>query len=43
VVACLQLDPRFTGSNAAEVDGSCRAIKIRNTTSVEREVKPSVP
>jgi hypothetical protein len=43
VVACLPLDPRFTGSNPAEKDGFLRMIKIRSTTSFGGEVKQSVP
>jgi hypothetical protein len=39
----LPLDPRFTGSNLAKVDGFVRAIKIHNMTSFGGEVKPSVP
>jgi hypothetical protein len=43
VVACLPLDPRFTGSNLAEDDGFLRVIKIHSTTSFGGEVKLSVP
>jgi hypothetical protein len=43
VVMCSPLDPRFMGSNLAEVDGFLRVIKIHSTTSLRREVKPGVP
>jgi hypothetical protein len=39
----MPLDPRFAGSNPAEVDGVLRAIKIHRTTSFRGEVKLSVP
>jgi hypothetical protein len=34
------LDPRFAGSNLAEVDGFLRAIKIHSMLSFRGEVKP---
>jgi hypothetical protein len=43
VVACLPLDPRFTGSNPAEDNGFLRVIKICSMTSFGGEVKSSVP
>jgi hypothetical protein len=42
VVACLPLDPKFAGSNAAEDDGFLRAIKIRSAASFRGELKPSL-
>jgi hypothetical protein len=41
-LSCLPLDPGFAGSNPAESNGLLRAIKIRSTTLMEVEVKPSV-
>jgi hypothetical protein len=43
VVACLPLDPRFTGSNPGEEMGFLRVIKISSMTSFEGEVRPLVP
>jgi hypothetical protein len=40
---CLQLDPRFAGSNPAEDDGLLMAIIIRCTTSFWGEGKSSIP
>jgi hypothetical protein len=37
------INARFAGSIPTEVDGFLRVIKIRSTTSVGGEVKPSVP
>jgi hypothetical protein len=42
VVACLQLDPRFAGSNPAEDNGILKAIKIRSTISFGGEVRKAV-
>jgi hypothetical protein len=42
VFVCLQLDPRFAGSNHAETMVFLRAIKIRNIPSFGLEVKPEV-
>ena len=39
----LPLDPRFMGSNLAEVDGFFQSIKVLSMTSFGREVKPCVP
>jgi hypothetical protein len=36
-------DPRFTGSNPTKGDGFLRVVRIRSTTSVRGEVKPSAP
>jgi hypothetical protein len=36
MVTCSPLDPRFMGSNPAEVDGFLKVIKIHNTASFGR-------
>jgi hypothetical protein len=42
VIMSSLLDPRFTGSNPAEVNGFLKVIKICYTTSIGRELKPGV-
>jgi mannitol-specific phosphotransferase system IIBC component len=41
VVACLSLGPKIRRFKRAEDDGFLRAMKIRNTVSFGRKVKPS--
>ena len=42
-VTCSPLDPRFTGSNPAEVDGFFSGRKIPEHKSSERDFKLGVP
>jgi hypothetical protein len=43
VIAYIQLDIWFAGSNTAEGYGFLRAVKIRSKTSFQWEVKLSIP
>jgi hypothetical protein len=43
VVVCLQLNPRFAGSNPGDEDGFLRAIKILSKTSFGGDARPSPP
>jgi hypothetical protein len=43
VVTYSPLDPRFAGSNLADVNRFLKVIKICNTSSFGREVKPGAP